>query len=63
MSQHPSISVSFEIEQRGDELFFRAMHQSDATWHGPYALEDLTATIAHYVGEDVVEAFLKQQNP
>ena len=63
MNDHPSIVVAFAIEQRGDDLFFfRATHKPDAVWHGPYRdLDELTATIAHYVKEEAIEAWLMER--
>jgi hypothetical protein len=54
------LTVSFELERRGEELYFRAAHKSDAVWHGPYDdLEELSLTIAHYIGEDALEEWYK----
>ncbi len=62
MSDHRTITVSFEIDRRGEEqLFFRALHKAGGTWHGPYEIDELTATIAHYVGEDIVEVWLVER--
>lgn len=56
MTAFPKISVLFELERRGEVLYFRATHKPDASWHGPYdELAEITATIAHYISEDVID--------
>jgi hypothetical protein len=54
------LSVSFDLERRGEEIFFRAAHKPDAVWHGPYEdLAAVTETIAHYIVEDTLEEWFK----
>jgi hypothetical protein len=56
MANHAKINVSFELERRGEVIYFRATHKPDAVWHGPYSdLAEVTATIAHYISEDVID--------
>lgn len=56
MIEHPKLTVSFEIDARGEELFFRALHKEHTTWHGPYDLHGIAETIGHYIFEDAQEA-------
>jgi hypothetical protein len=62
MANHAKISVSFELERRGEVIYFRAAHKPDAVWHGPYGdLAEITETIAHYISEDAIEAWYVEQ--
>jgi hypothetical protein len=58
MTTYPKITVSFELERRGEVLYFRATYKPDSIWHGPYRdLAEITETIAHYISEDAIEAW------
>ena len=57
MAEHPKLTVTFEIEARGEDLYFRATHKPVPSWHGPYQdLLEVSATIAHYLYEDALDA-------
>ena len=56
MAGNPRLTVTFEIEARGEDLYFRANHKPVPSWHGPYQdLLEVSATIAHYLYEDALD--------
>lgn len=51
-------AVGFEIEQRATGFYFRATHNRDAAWHGPYYdAEDVAEMLCFYTREHLLEHF------
>lgn len=64
MDSPHKLRLFFTIERRGTQFFFRNATHPTHIWHGPYQdTDELSAMLAHYVREQLLEEFDLERLP